>query len=321
MDPSSPRENRSLRDAAKAAAAPNPPPADSSGVVDLGALMAAQPNWLDDALARAKANTAPATFDSMAPMAITPTARGVAHSVFDAMPAGVPKRRIWPFFATAGGVAIAGTLACVLALLAHAHGQAAARVPPKPAPVAAHAEEPTPPADVPPATQDDVAMTYEMDDPAPVTASAAKAPRPPAPVAARALPAAPGKPKSALDSALRAAAGNPAPTPAPPPPPVAVAKTAPPPGDNRPERPSGSAVTSALTQALPAARACVGTAGDPSRASITFSSDGSVQSVNVTGPAAGDPKAAQCLRKAFSGARLPPFSQGTYTAGVTVRPR
>jgi hypothetical protein len=76
---------------------------------------------------------------------------------------------------------------------------------------------------------------------------------------------------------------------------------------------------SALTQALPAARACVAGATEPSRASITFSPDGSVQKVDVSGPAASDPKAAQCLRKAFGRTHVPPFASGTYSASATVR--
>jgi hypothetical protein len=124
---------------------------------------------------------------------------------------------------------------------------------------------------------------------------------------------------SALDAALRSAAG---PAAAAPPPaarasaPAAAAA----PSSDRPDRPSGSAVTSALTAALPSARACL-SGSDPSHARITFGSDGNVRSVELTGPAAGDAHATSCVRSAFGHAHVPPFGDSTYSAGVTVRPR
>jgi hypothetical protein len=101
---------------------------------------------------------------------------------------------------------------------------------------------------------------------------------------------------------------------------VAAAPAGSPSGD-RPDRPSSSAVTSALTGALPAARACLASGADPSHARVTFGSDGNVRTVELTGPAASDPKATSCVRSAFGRAHLPPFAQSTYSAGVTVRPR
>ncbi len=59
---------------------------------------------------------------------------------------------------------------------------------------------------------------------------------------------------------------------------------------------------------------------DPSRALVTFGSDGNVHKVDVSGPAGSDAKASQCLRSAFNHAHVPPFSASTYAAGVTVRP-
>ena len=89
--------------------------------------------------------------------------------------------------------------------------------------------------------------------------------------------------------------------------------------EGMPERPSGSAVTSTLTEVLPKVRKCV-SGTDPSRASISFGSDGKVHSVNVSGPAASDGAAVGCMKSAFAKAHVPPFSQSSYTAAVTVRP-
>ena len=52
---------------------------------------------------------------------------------------------------------------------------------------------------------------------------------------------------------------------------------------------------------------------------VTFKSDGTVQSVSVSGGAAGKPAEA-CIRSALSKARIPPFAQPTFTAPTTVRP-
>jgi hypothetical protein len=80
-------------------------------------------------------------------------------------------------------------------------------------------------------------------------------------------------------------------------------------------------VTSALTTALGSARGCLASGDDPSRALVTFGSDGAVHKVDVTGPAASDSAATSCLRGAFGKAHVPAFSQSTYAAAVTVRPR
>ena len=51
---------------------------------------------------------------------------------------------------------------------------------------------------------------------------------------------------------------------------------------------------------------------------MTFQSDGSVQSVSVSGGAAG--KAAEgCIRAALVKARVQPFAQATYSASTTIR--
>lgn len=86
-----------------------------------------------------------------------------------------------------------------------------------------------------------------------------------------------------------------------------------------PIKPSQGAIQGALGAALPGARACLG-ADDPiSHATVTFKSDGSVQSVGISGGAAGKPSEA-CVRSALMKARVAPFAQPTFTASATVRP-
>jgi hypothetical protein len=85
-----------------------------------------------------------------------------------------------------------------------------------------------------------------------------------------------------------------------------------------PQKPSQGAVTGAIGAVLPGARACLGPDDPVSRAAITFTSAGTVQSVSVSGGAAG--KAAEgCIKGALSKAKLAPFAEPTYTANITVR--
>jgi hypothetical protein len=373
MERTSPRGGNALRETAKLAPAQparkaRPISADSSGIVDLEALMAQQPNWLDDALARARSNgrspspsLAPGLLapPSLSPSSLAPVADG------DEMAAGVPRTRGWVLVLGAlmavglvvGACAFAwkvnraryypnpiDTSLRAAATAAPAHLDAPAvpaaaplgAIPPPPAetPLAA-ASDPAQPApaadpqatataDSEPATPGHhkhgkhgrlAARLADAPDPAPAAAAAPPAPRPAAHVSAPAGP---------LEAALRAAAG-PGPSPAaaaPAAPPVAAAPAAPkpPPADGRPERPSGSAVTSALTAALGAARGCLSSDDGPSRALVTFASEGSVRRVDVSGPAASNGKASSCLRSAFARAHVPPFSASSYSAGVTVRP-
>jgi hypothetical protein len=86
-----------------------------------------------------------------------------------------------------------------------------------------------------------------------------------------------------------------------------------------PIKPSQGAIQGSLGAALPSARGCLGPDDPISHATITFKSDGSVQSVGVTGGAAGKP-AEGCIRAALSKARVAPFAQPTFTATATVRP-
>jgi len=85
-----------------------------------------------------------------------------------------------------------------------------------------------------------------------------------------------------------------------------------------PQKPSQGAVTGAIGAVLPGARACLGPDDAVSRASITFTSGGSVQNVSVSGGAAGKPSEG-CIKAALGKAKLAPFAEATYTANITVR--
>jgi len=85
-----------------------------------------------------------------------------------------------------------------------------------------------------------------------------------------------------------------------------------------PTKPSQGAVTGALGAVLPAARACLGPDDPISRAVVVFGSNGSVQSVSVSGGAAGKP-AEGCIKGALSRAKVAPFAEPTYTAPITIR--
>lgn len=85
-----------------------------------------------------------------------------------------------------------------------------------------------------------------------------------------------------------------------------------------PQKPSQGAVTGAIGAVLGGARACLGPDDPVSRAAITFTSTGTVQSVNVSGGAAGKP-AEGCIKAALGKAKVAPFAEPTYTANITVR--
>jgi hypothetical protein len=67
------------------------------------------------------------------------------------------------------------------------------------------------------------------------------------------------------------------------------------------------------------AKSCVAGADDVSRANVTFSSQGNVTSVSVTGWAAAHGKSA-CIQAALKGAKVGGFSKPSYVVGVTIRP-
>nr|QVV57697.1 alginate regulatory protein AlgP [Myxococcales bacterium] len=86
-----------------------------------------------------------------------------------------------------------------------------------------------------------------------------------------------------------------------------------------PEKPSQGSVNSAIGSVMGGAKSCVAGADDVSRAQITFGSNGSVQNVSVTGWAASNGQSG-CVKSALKGASVGPFSQPSFTVGVTIRP-
>ncbi len=88
---------------------------------------------------------------------------------------------------------------------------------------------------------------------------------------------------------------------------------------NVPDLPPQGKVSSALSGGKSAAKGCIAGADEPSTASITFGSSGAVKSVDVSGWAAGKPAAA-CIKQAFQGANVGPFSKPSYRATATIRP-
>jgi hypothetical protein len=88
---------------------------------------------------------------------------------------------------------------------------------------------------------------------------------------------------------------------------------------NIPEQPSQGSVQAAIGVVMSGAKACVAGADDVSRAQVTFSSNGSVTSVSVTGWAAAHGKSA-CVQSALKGAKVGQFSKPSFTLGFPIRP-
>lgn len=86
-----------------------------------------------------------------------------------------------------------------------------------------------------------------------------------------------------------------------------------------PNRPSVGLVQAAVGSVMMGARSCLAGQDSGSAATVTFGSDGRVRSVSISGPAAATP-AEGCLKSALSGARVPPFTDPSYTLSLTVRP-
>ncbi|HEY3667538.1 MAG TPA: serine/threonine-protein kinase [Polyangiaceae bacterium] len=99
------------------------------------------------------------------------------------------------------------------------------------------------------------------------------------------------------------------------PPPVVPAAPAPalPPNAERPPLNRGAAMV-ALTSAASSAASCKRADGPSGAgtATVTFSPDGPVKSVNVSAPFAGTP-VGQCVSAVFRGAHVPPFSGSAFT--------
>lgn len=90
------------------------------------------------------------------------------------------------------------------------------------------------------------------------------------------------------------------------------------PAGSVPQKPSQGAVTGAIGAVLRQARECLGPDDPVSHANVTFSSDGSVSSVAVTGAAAGKPAEA-CIKAQLSKAKVGPFAEPSYSTRITVR--
>jgi hypothetical protein len=86
-----------------------------------------------------------------------------------------------------------------------------------------------------------------------------------------------------------------------------------------PTKPSTGAVQAALGAVMSGARHCVAGEDTASSAVVVFSSDGHVQSVSVSGPAAGQSSGA-CIQAQLSRARVQPFAAASFSVSATVRP-
>jgi hypothetical protein len=86
-----------------------------------------------------------------------------------------------------------------------------------------------------------------------------------------------------------------------------------------PTKPSTGAVQAALGSVMSGARHCVAGDDGPSSAVVVFGSDGRVQGVSVSGPAAGKASAA-CIQAQLGKARVQPFAAATFSVNATVRP-
>lgn len=147
-----------------------------------------------------------------------------------------------------------------------------------------------------------------------VAAKPAAKPEGPAKMTEKDLAAAPAGPAGDLGAAMKKEVGDDSASKATP----AAATNGKAAAGNVPQKPSQGAVTGAIGAVLPGARACLGPDDPISRASIVFTSGGSVESVRVSGAAAGKPAEA-CIKGALTKAKVQPFAEPTYTANVTIR--
>jgi hypothetical protein len=141
-------------------------------------------------------------------------------------------------------------------------------------------------------------------------------PAPPPPPVAKAEPAAPEPAPNSLAGAIKKAVG---PQEAAPKAVAAEAPEVPAVRGDIPEVPPQGGITGALAGPRSAARACIEGQDASSRATIVFGSNGRVQNVNVSGPAAGT-RAEGCIVKALSRAVVGPFRRPTYSLTVTISP-
>jgi hypothetical protein len=304
----------------------------NSGVIDLAAIAT---NEAAEAKAKAPASAAVATAVAQSTMRSAGNEPKPATVAPAAKRSEKSEKRGSPWVAIGGVVAAAAVAAGVFFGIQHTdRGASPATValapPATPAPartVAANAPataSPTPPEDrgvdpssLPPASTGAVVVAH---GPAPVVATKPVTAPTTDPALVAAIPTTTAAPSSSasLQSLMQQAAGVTSS-------PTAAAPTATSPDDALPApgsvplKPSQGAIQGALGAALPSARGCLGPDDPISHATITFKSDGSVQSVGVSGGAAGKPAEA-CVRAALSKARVAPFAQPTFTATATVRP-
>jgi len=304
---------------------------ENSGVINLAALAEAEEKEAKTKASAAAAAVAQATMRSAGnePKPIA-AARDAKRE---------EKKKGSPWVAIGGVVAAAAVAAGVFFGMQHTDGAASpttvAVAPPAPASPVAAAQKvaaaaasasPTPPeehgvdpASLPPASTVAVAVhAAAVAVPSKPSAAPAAPTQDPALVAAIPTATAASTASTSLQAQMQQAAGV---TSSPTPTAVATASpgdTLPAPG-SVPLKPSQGAIQGSLGAALPSARGCLGPDDPISHATITFKSDGSVQSVGVSGGAAGKPAEA-CIRSALSKARVAPFAQPTFTATATVRP-
>jgi hypothetical protein len=86
-----------------------------------------------------------------------------------------------------------------------------------------------------------------------------------------------------------------------------------------PPQPSLGAVQAAVGSVMTGARSCLAGQDSGSKATVKFGPTGRVMSIALSGPAAGTP-AESCVRSALMGARVPPFSEPSFSASLTIRP-
>ncbi|MEO6598933.1 MAG: hypothetical protein ABIQ16_03610 [Polyangiaceae bacterium] len=90
-------------------------------------------------------------------------------------------------------------------------------------------------------------------------------------------------------------------------------------GGALPMKPSSGAVQAALGAVMSGARHCVAGDDAPSSAVVRFGSDGRVQGVVVSGPAAGKASGA-CIEAQLTRARVQPFAASNFSVNATLRP-
>ncbi len=256
-----------------------------------------------------------------APPASTPAPGSEAPPPASAAPAG--KRAAGPL--VAAGVALVA-LAAAVALVIHGHSQP----PPlatnaevqQPKAAAAPAPAPAPSAATTTANADNEKGVLSLDQLPNGKVAAADKPAQSGAPRAHALATPPHAGVAAAKVEAKAQpAGKPAKEPAPEDKPIPGMKPAE--GTTTgglPDKPTTGQVAVAVGAVLGSARACVAGQDEPSRAVIVFASSGRVQSVSVSGPAAGTP-AAGCIRAALSQARVQPFARSRFTVATPVRPQ